>query len=218
MRKYFLLLLLFPSFLFAQGQHEKQKPQLQEEDSLTDSLKVYFLYGSKPKWKFRKSERKWFGGILGGHVGLSLEEDKIIDFLPLGKLHIFPQKKEQHAHFVWHSERSFWAVLGGNPDSVKKVILYIPITAEQQRQFDSIAQTYFEETPYDYAFFGMRCGASTYEILAQLGILRAYSNRRTVRKIFYPKKLRRRLFRLEKENNWKLEKMEGSKYRRWEQD
>ncbi|WP_338814871.1 hypothetical protein V9L05_06670 [Bernardetia sp. Wsw4-3y2] len=113
---------------------------------------------------------------------------------------------------------SFYGIFGEHPDSVQLAIIYIPISIQQKETFDSIVSAYIGHAPYDYAFFGMRCGAATYEILAQLGILKSYSNKKTIRKIFYPRKLRKRLFRMTKENNWKVIKREGVKKRKWEKD
>ncbi|WP_338814872.1 hypothetical protein V9L05_06675 [Bernardetia sp. Wsw4-3y2] len=48
----------------------------------TTFLKVHFLYGSKPLKSDKNTEQKWFGGILGGHVGIEVEEDKVLNFLP----------------------------------------------------------------------------------------------------------------------------------------
>ena len=45
-------------------------------------LKVHFLYGSKPLKRDKNTEQKWFGGILGGHVGIEVKEDKVLNFLP----------------------------------------------------------------------------------------------------------------------------------------
>ena len=181
-------------------------------------IRVYFLYGSKPKKKFKKEEPKWFGGKLGGHVGIGLDSNTIIDFLPRGSLHVFAKNDDPHGQFVLHSRRGFWEVFGGRQDEVKKAIVEIPISLDQRMQIDSIANNYLKTTPYDYAFFGMRCGASTYEILAQLGILKELSYRKTFWKIFYPKKLRRRLFKLANKNGWKIIKIEGSEKRKWEKD
>lgn len=185
----------------------------------TTFLKVHFLYGSKPLKGDKSKEQKWFGGILGGHVGIEVEHDKVLNFLPSREsFHWFTNKKDKHSTYAIHSVPSFYAVFGEHPDSVKKVIIYIPITTQQKETFDSIVSAYIGHAPYDYAFFGMRCGAATYEILAQLAILPSYSYRKTSRKIFYPRKLRKRLFRMAKDNNWKIIKQEGVKGRKWEKD
>lgn len=182
-------------------------------------LKVHFLYGSKPLKSDKNTEQKWFGGILGGHVGIEVEEDKVLNFLPSREsFHWFANKKDKHSTYAIHSVPSFYAIFGGHPDSVKLAIVYIPITIQQKETFDSIVSAYVGHAPYDYAFFGMRCGAATYEILAQLGIFPSYSYKKTSRKIFYPRKLRKRLFKMAGKNNWKISKQEGSKNRKWEND
>ncbi len=51
----------------------------------TAFLKVHFLYGSRPlKKNTRTLKKKWFGGILGGHVGIEGDSNRIINFLPSG--------------------------------------------------------------------------------------------------------------------------------------
>jgi len=181
-------------------------------------LKVHFLYGSRPLRKYRDTEPKWFGGVLGGHVGIEGDSDKIVDFVPMGKFHWFAKKEDRHSTFTVHSPESFYAILGGNPDSVKKAIVYIPVTGQQKARFDSIATVYLRRTPYDYALFGMRCAAAAYDVLGKSGILTSYSYGRTYKKIFYPKKLRKLLFRKATENGWRIVKYNGSVKRKWERD
>lgn len=158
-------------------------------------LKVHFLYGLKPKSEFKGTEPKWFGGKLGGHVGIESSSNRILNFVPHGSFHWFAKKKDKHSMYAVHDSSSFYSILGGHPDSVKKIVVIIPISLQQKNAFDSIAACYLKQTPYDYALFGMRCGAASYEILAQLGIMKRYSYRKTYRKIFYPKKLRKRLLK-----------------------
>ena len=184
----------------------------------TTFIKVHFLYGSKPLKKYKDTEQKWFGGVLGGHAGIEGDEDKVINFLPSGKFHWFAKKGNKHSAYAVHTVSSFYAILGGSPDNVKKAIVHIPVTKQQKQKFDSIAAAYVTQTPYDYAFIGMRCGAATYDILGQLNILPAYNYGKTYRKIFYPKKLRRRLFKKATENGWLIVKQPGSPRRKWEKD
>jgi hypothetical protein len=181
-------------------------------------LKVHFLYGSKPLKAYKDTEEKWFGGILGGHVGIENDSDIIINFLPSGKFHLFAKKDDEHSIYATHSINDFYGILGGDPDSVKKAIVFIPVTMQQKQKFDSITNAYLKQVPYDYALFGMRCGAAAYEILGQLEILPAYSYSKTYKKIFYPKKLRSRLFAKATENDWAITRQEGSVKRKWESD
>ena len=181
-------------------------------------IKVHFLYGSKPKRAFKETEKKWFGGKLGGHVGIEVEENSIIDFIPYGNVHVFADKQDYNSKFVIHNTESFWQIFGSPAASVKQMSISIPISAKQKRQLDSIVEAYTNETPYDYAFFGMRCGAATYDILSQIGIVKEYSHRRTYLKIFYPKKLRNRLTEKASYYNWSVARHEGTDRRKWERD
>jgi len=181
-------------------------------------LKVHFLYGSKPLKKYKHTEKRWFGGVLGGHVGIEGDSNQILNFKTKGKLHLIAKPTHFHSTYAVHSREGFYAIFGGHPDSAKKTIVYVPVSPEQKKQFDSITVAYLMETPYDYAFIGMRCGAASYEILGQLGIMPAFSRDKTYKKIFYPKKLRIRLLRKAAENGWTVVRQEGSGRRRWEQD
>ncbi len=186
------------------------------QDSLY--LKIHFLYGSKPMKKYKSSETKWFGGKLGGHAGIESDSDQILSFSPSGKFHWIAKDNDRHSKYTIKSEKQFYGILGGHPDSVKKAVVYIPITLQQKKIFDSISRIYVKETPYDYAFIGIRCGAATYEILSQLGIARVYSNGTTSRKVFYPKKLRKPLLQEAELNGWKVVRQKGSLRRKWEKD
>jgi hypothetical protein len=181
-------------------------------------LKVHFLYGSTPLKQYKDTEPKWFGGILGGHVGIEGDSDRIVNFLPKGKFHVVAKKGNPHSTYAVHSVDDFYAILGGNADSVKKAVVYIPVSRQQKQQFDSIAAVYLQQTPYDYALIGMRCAAATYDILGQLDILPNYSHSKTYTKIFYPEKLRTRLFEKAIENGWAIVRQEGSTRRKWEKD
>ena len=181
-------------------------------------LKVHFLYGSKPLKKYKDTERKWFGGVLGGHVGIEGDSDRILNFLRKGKIHWFAKNNNKHSIYREHDVRRFYSIFRSNPDSVKKAIVYIPVTIQQKQQFDSIATVYLKQPPYDYAFFGMRCGAAAYDILGQLKIFPRYSYYKTYKKIFYPKKLRKRLLKKATKNNWTIIRQNGSIKRKWERD
>lgn len=191
---------------------------LQAQETHELYLQVHFLYGSKPAKKYKKIEKRWFGGILGGHVGLGLDSNRILNFTRKGKFHIFPNSKCKHSTFLLSTFDEFYSILGSDSKQMKKAIIYIPINHQQKETFEEIAQKYLQETPYDYAFFGMRCAAATYDVLAQMGIMKAYSRSKTSWKIFYPRKLRKRLFKMALQNNWTIIRYEGTSYRKWERD
>ena len=181
-------------------------------------IKVHFLYGSKPLSKYKHIEPKWFGGMLGGHVGIESDSGRFLNFVPKGKFHWFAKKNNPHSTYAEHSIKDFYSILGGNGDSVKTAVVIIPVTVRQKQLFDSIASAYLDKTPYDYALFGMRCGAATYDILGKLQILPAYPYKKTYKKIFYPRKLRKRLFKKADERGWTIIRQQGSRKRKWEND
>lgn len=186
-------------------------------DSLaSDSLfiRVHFLHGSKPKRKFRYEEDRWFGGKLGGHTGIEISKNVILNFTPKARFHLFAKRRIINSRYTTHDTVSFYRILGGDADSNKKTIITIPVTAKQKFVLDSLTKAYLGKCPYDYAFFGMRCGAAAYDVLANASILPKYSFGRTWRKTFYPRKLRRKLER----KGYPVYKTKGTNRRKWEKD
>lgn len=181
-------------------------------------IKVHFLYGSRPRREFRQVEHTWFGGRLGGHAGIETDSNFVIDFVPLGKLHIFSHLEKRHSKFTSHTRNAFFEIFGSHVDSVRFTTFIIPISAEQKFKLDSLSKAYRQTTPYDYAFFGMRCGAATYDLLAEIGLLPQYSRHKTWRTIFYPRKLRRKLKALAFQNGWEVVYQPGTSRRRWERE
>jgi hypothetical protein len=186
----------------------------------SDSLYVraHFLCGSKPKRKYKKEERRWFGGVLGGHAGVEIAPNYIIDFGPRGGFHVFSHKRKRHSRYTTHDTTNFYQLFGAHRDSVQRMVITIPITVQQKKVLDSLAKDYLQKTPYDYAFFGMRCGAAAYDVLSQIGIVEKFSVRKTRRKIFYPRKLRRRLMKKAGEKGWTISRQKGTSRRRWEKE
>ena len=180
-------------------------------------MKVHFLYGSKPKKHYRTEEQKWFGGKWGGHVGVEVDSNQILNFLPKGKFHWIEKPANRHSVYALHSYQSFYRILG-DVETAKKTIIYIPISLTQKLEFDSLKTTYLQQTPYDYALLGMRCGAAAYDILAQLDILKQHGRRTTFTKVFYPKRLRKQLLKKASVNGWKTTQENGSERRKWEKD
>ena len=186
------------------------------EDTLY--IKVHFLYGSKPKKEHKSTEGRWFGGIHGGHVGVEVDTNLIIDFVPSGTFHIMAHKKSPHSRFATNTPSSFYQTFSGDSNSVKRMTVIIPITGKQKKTLDSLYDAYTSATPYDYAFLGMRCAAAAYDVLAQAGVLRKKSRIGNSLSIFYPKILRKRLVKLAEKRGWEVIRHEGSDTRKWESD
>lgn len=182
-----------------------------------DSIRVQFIYGSKPLKKYKASEKKWFGGILGGHVGIEGDSGKFYSFEIHGRNKIFNGKKNNSIYKI-ETANEFWNVMETKEDSLKTTTIVLPITSQQKQKFDSITSAYAKEVPYCYAVFGMRCGASTYDILAQIGFFPRYSRFKTFMTIFYPRRLRKRLLAKAEQSNWMIIRKQGTPKRKWERD
>jgi hypothetical protein len=177
-------------------------------------LKLHFVYGSKPAHDCKHIEHKQFGGIHGGHVYIELE-DKIISFgTNKGKWHVFPHKNRSAGKYridkdlTWHGDTA--------PKKITTII--IPVTEAQLHKLKQAEKNYFEQTPYDYAFFGMRCAAGAYDMLSKAEVCKRKSRFGIISKNFYPKRLRVKLLRRAQKEHWAVLKQEGRKTRKWEND
>jgi hypothetical protein len=180
----------------------------------THTMKVVFLYGSKPKFKHRKIEKHYFGGIHGGHVSIQVD-DYDYGFEPLSTkgVHIFAKKKRA-SRFAARCLNNQSRYAG----DTKTATIIIPITHKQYSELNKINKCYCDTTPFDYAFFGMRCASTAQDILSQIGIVKKKKRFNNIVTTFYPKKLRKRLFKLAKKNNYTITRTEGRPSRKWERD
>ena len=62
------------------------------------------------------------------------------------------------------------------------------------------------------------CAAAAYDVLAEIDVMKKYSRCGTYLRNFYPKKLRKRVFRTAGRNHWTIIRYEGSPTREWEKD
>lgn len=178
------------------------------------NISVYFLYGSKPAKGYKKTEFNRLGGIHGGHVTLCLDS-QAIGFFPYGRLHIFPRKKNLHSMYVPMPLEDFLS------DTIeeKYTSFHITISDSQYVKLKDIIHNYVSvKTPYDYAFFGLRCASATYDIMSQIGIFEKKSKFNNIFSNFYPKKFRKKMFKVAQKNNYKVISSTGSTRRKWEKD
>src|SRR6218665_325152 len=115
-------------------------------DSVT--IRVHFLHGSKPKRQFRHEEDRWFGGVLGGHAGIEYEPNRILNFQPRSRFHVYAHPRLINSKFSIHDTLSFYEILGGRYDSVKKTVVSLRISARQKQRLDSVAGAYQQRCPY----------------------------------------------------------------------
>ena len=175
----------------------------------TYTIKINFLYGSRPAKGFHKEESKLFGGIKGGHVNIEAG-GRVLDFTP-GNNPLFPHNKKPSGGFSVNQS------IGWDGDDKWKTVV-VPVSESQymalQKLFDSVAS----KTPYDYAIFGMRCAAASYDVLSRIGLFKEYSNKKNVATHFYPKLLRKKVLRWADKNHYTVLSNEGRPSRKWESD
>ena len=175
----------------------------------TYTIKINFLYGSRPAKGYHQQESKRFGGIKGGHVNIEAG-GRVLDFTP-GNNPLFPHNKKPSGGFSINQSVSW-----DGDDKWKSII--VPISGEQymelQKLFDSVAA----KTPYDYAIFGMRCAAASYDVLSKIGLFKEYPNTKNVATHFYPKLLRKKVLKWADQNNYTVISNEGRSTRKWESD
>lgn len=175
----------------------------------TYTIKINFLYGSKPAKGYHKQESKLFGGIKGGHVNIEAG-GRVLDFTP-GNNPLFPNNKKPSGGFSVNQSINWTST-----DKWKTIV--VPVSQEQylelQELFDSVAA----KTPYDYAIFGMRCAAASYDVLSKIGLFKEYSNTKNVATHFYPKLLRKKVLKWADDNNYTIISNEGRSSRKWESD
>jgi hypothetical protein len=180
------------------------------QDSTT-LLCINFLYGSKPAKGFKQTEEKRFGGIKGGHVNITLD-GRVLDFVPNGRCHLFSRNKKPHGGFYINSQ-VWWDTL-----TEKSAYIEVPVTRQQADSLNKIFEQFAAATPYDYAVFGHRCASATYHVLSRVGILKRKSTFGNVMGNFYPKLLRRKLFKWAAKRGYFVKKFKGSPKRKWERD
>jgi len=167
----------------------------------------------------------------GGHVTVEYAHDKALSFQPIhydgigGAGHLMPRKTQKNFNscFKIYSEKRAWNVLGNyynNVDSLKRAVFIIPVTAAQKRTLDSLADAYTKKTPYDYAFFGMRCASASYQYLLEARIVSEYQHNIWFN-IFTTRDFRNALYKdylKNRDKGWRLETTRGSFSRQWEKD
>jgi hypothetical protein len=206
---------------------------------IVDSVRVLCLYGSIPAKGWQGKEpmhgpNSMLGRMVklhGGHVAIEYAHDKALSFQPVhydgvgGAGHLMPRSdaKNFNSCFRIYTEKRAWNVLGNyynNLDSLRRAVFVIPVTAAQKHTLDSLATVYTQRTPYDYAFFGMRCASASYEFLLEAGLVAEYRHH-IWRNVFTTRDFRNALYKDYERNRtkgWRLETSHGSLSRQWEKD
>ncbi|WP_343747801.1 hypothetical protein [Fluviicola sp.] len=196
MKLIFLSLLLLPIPAFSQK----------------DTLVVEVIYGSKP---LSKEESHWFGGKLGGHIGLRIGQDSVLHFLP-GRRVNATNANSDIGRYVISSEKQFYHTF--YCDTLKTMQIFIPVDHKQKLELLQSSAPFIQKGPYPYAFFGMRCAAACYHLLSLADVTEKHSKSKMTWKFFYPRKLRKFLLKKATENHWIVKQTAGSRKRKWDHD
>lgn len=174
-----------------------------------DSIKLLFVYGSRP---IEKHEDAWFGGIHGGHVSVSYLEG-YVSFVPNDDVQIFRKNTINSKFTIEYGDQFVF-----DTSDSRYLIISIPTDSANRSQLDSVIRRYLNKSPYPYAFFGMRCASAAADLLQVSSILPATNASSLWRQYFYPRKLRRQLIKLARQNAWPMIYRSGRTSRRWESD
>ena len=177
------------------------------------SLKVFFRYGSIPEIGYEYVEYEEIGGLHGGHVSLGIDSLEI-GFTNDKTIHLFPGNNHKNGVFYWEYLKDF-----EDQVSDKKYITFVvPLSEVQYDTLRTILLAYIDESPYDYAFFGMRCTSAAYDVLSQIGLLEPKTRAANIISNFYPKMLRRKMFQLARQRGYTVVRAKGRKTRIWDND
>lgn len=180
--------------------------------SQTDTLVVEVIYGSKP---LVEGERHWFGGKLGGHIGLRIGKDSVMHFVPGGRVAATNINSDTGRYLISNSKQFYRTF---RADTTKTCQIFIPVSSAQRQKLLTDSKSFLKEGPYPYAFFGMRCAAACYHLLSLADVTKDLSRSRMTWKFFYPRKLRKGLFKEAKSNGWIIKQTPGSTKRKWDHD
>ena len=182
-----------------------------------DSITVLFLHGSKPSKHRRAIEPTWFGGLHGGHVGILVDSNLVVDFGKVGRVHWIGRKKNRNSIYHLRSPSEFYGHFDKRDISMEKTEITIYIDDNQKRSLHHIIETYHASSPYDYAVLGMRCAAATGDLLQHAGILDYHSRLYLKLRYFMPKTLRNQLIKQAQEKQWHISRQRGDSNRIWEE-
>lgn len=178
----------------------------------TDTLVVEIIYGSKP---LTKDESHWFGGKLGGHIGLKIGTDSVMHFVPGGRV-VATNINSDDGKYLISTNNQFYRTF--HCDTAKTCQIFIPISHKQKQQLLQEIKPFLKHGPYPYAFFGMRCAAACYHLLSLADVTPDLSRSKMTWKFIYPRKLRSYLFKEADKNGWIIKRTKGSTKRKWDHD
>lgn len=178
---------------------------------------LHFLHGSVSKKRYKHDEYSIRGGLLGGHIYIQINSH-IYSFEPRynDDFHIFPRKNPYA--FNSNLKKIKYEDWINHIESKKMTSIEIPLNEAMHSYLKNLLKQYKLKTPFDYAFFGMRCASFTHYLLSKINIFSSTGWLQSIVLFPYPRKLRKELIKKAKLNSWKIYKISGSGTRTWEND
>lgn len=177
-------------------------------------IRIHFIHGSFPK-KNCTDQRIRVGGLLGGHIEIEIDQFVYgFEFENPQDIHIFPRRDPGSYNSIFTmKEKANW-LTETRLDKITSI--RIPVAEKQKKELANKLKTAYQNPPYDYSFFGMRCASSSYEDISTLGILPKKSRIQYIINAFYPRQLRKRMVGWAEYNKLNLEFKKGIDCRVWE--
>ncbi len=180
---------------------------------LNETIKIHFIHGSEPKPNCIYAKKR-LGGLWGGHVEVEIDsliygfqnQTKDVTFFATLNSKKFNSEFTVKTIANWEKESKY--------EKITSVIL--PVSKEQKNGVLTQYNRYVSILPYDYAFLGMRCTASIYEVLGDNNIIENESRFKSILLAFYPAQFRNKLIAYANKNNMLVEKQKGVDCRIWE--
>lgn len=173
---------------------------------------IHFIHGSINK-PFSK-KRKRLGGLFGGHIETQVDNYVYGFEYKKRPVHLFRRKNKKK----FNSKITIKTILDWKSETKDDKItsIQIPLSDSHYNKFIKIYKNYYKKIPYDYAFFGMRCASSLYNILGEIEITPKSTRLQSILLAFSPRQLRRKMIRLAKEKDYSIIRQKGDGDRFWE--
>jgi len=102
------------------------------------TIKVFFLYGSKPSKGYEKAEKREFGGLHGGHVSIGIDSF-VVSFHHVNGYHFFPH----HTNLKGVYERIGTSEFVKDTTEEKYTTFVIPLDSSQYNNLQYLVLFYY---------------------------------------------------------------------------
>lgn len=181
---------------------------------MANQIIINYKFGSVPRRGYEKTEEKRAGGMLGGHITMTID-GLVYGFTDENSgedTHIFPDHRNPNGYWEKITKENFDKLMA----TEQMMKIYIPIVLRQKIYLIRTLNAYIAKAPYDYSFFGMRCMSAMYDLLSRAGIVPYVPSNVVWLTYFYPKPFGLKMKELAKVNRWKVTYQKGRYSRIWD--